>query len=352
LIGIDLFSGAGGMTLGAKLSGINVRYSVEINKYATETYQFNNPDVTVFNKDIEKIQADMFEASGNLVLFGGPPCQGFSVSNSKTRNKENPKNWLFKEFFRLAKALKPNWIVIENVTGIKETEGGYFLEKILKELVNLEYLVNHQVLTASDYGVPQSRNRYFIVGNNQSIDFKFPKPIQNKVTVYDAIGDLPDLENGHSISKMNYKTNHPHSNFTDLMRNGIDYVHNNLVTRNAPHIVKRYKYIPQGGNWENIPKRLMKNYSDRERCHTGIYHRLVEDEPAKVIGNFRKNMLVHPHQDRGLSVREAARLQSFPDYYIFKGSIGFQQQQVADAVPPLLAKAVFDQIISYNGIVE
>jgi DNA (cytosine-5)-methyltransferase 1 len=344
LIGIDLFAGAGGMTLGAKLSGIDVRYAVEIDKYAAETYQFNNPEVTIFNKDIKKVKTEIFNVEEKLVLFGGPPCQGFSVSNSKTRNKENPKNWLFKEFFRFAKTIRPNWIVIENVTGIKETEGGYFLEKILNELDRLGYLVTHNVLTASDYGVPQSRNRYFIVANSNNIDFEFPKPFQNIVTVYEAIGDLPDLPNGHTISRMNYKTNHPHSTFTNQMRNGVEYVYNNLVTMNAPHIIKRYKHIPQGGNWENIPKRLMKNYSDRERCHTGIYHRLIESEPAKVIGNFRKNMLVHPRQDRGLSVREAARLQSFPDYYIFMGSIGYQQQQVADAVPPLLAKAVFEQI--------
>ena len=117
-----------------------------------------------------------------------------------------------------------------------------------------------------------------------------------------------------------------------------------LVTRNAAFVLRRYKYIPQGGNWEDIPTRLMRNYKDREDCHTGIYHRLSADEPSIVIGNYRKNMLIHPFEDRGLSVREAARLQSFPDAYQFKGSVGYQQQQVANAVPPLLGQAVFRRI--------
>ena len=122
--------------------------------------------------------------------------------------------------------------------------------------------------------------------------------------------------------------------------------HNNLVTANAKHVVERYAHIPQGGNWEDIPKILMGNYTDTSRCHTNMYRRLDGSKPSVVIGNVRKNMLIHPWKNRGLSVREAARLQSFPDSFRFFGSIGFQQQQVGNAVPPLLAKAVFSQIIN------
>jgi len=137
------------------------------------------------------------------------------------------------------------------------------------------------------------------------------------------------------------------SAYQDNMRksNGGNTIQGNLVTKNSPKIIKRYSHIKPGHNWESIPKKLMDNYTDSTRCHTGIYYRLEWNKPAKVIGNFRKNMLIHPKQNRGLSVREAARLQSFPDNYIFSGSIGFQQQQVADAVPPLLASAIAQEIM-------
>ena len=137
----------------------------------------------------------------------------------------------------------------------------------------------------------------------------------------------------------------PISPYAKLMRGNSQQCHNNLVTKNSDYIIERYKHISQGENWEAIPQELMKNYKNVSRCHTGIYRRLKEDEPSIVIGNFRKNMLIHPWEDRGLSVREAARLQSFPDNFIFEGSIGYQQQQVGNAVPPLLAKAVFDHVL-------
>lgn len=181
----------------------------------------------------------------------------------------------------------------------------------------------------------------------------FPKSTNNSysnpyVTVREAISDLSPLRNGASVDFLPYrKCKKELTGYQKNSRSGKsteETVQDNLVSRNANKIVRRYGYIRPGQNWEAIPSRLLKNYEDCSRCHTGIYHRLEWDKPAMVIGKFRKNMLIHPSQDRGLSVREAARLQSFPDDYIFLGSIGFQQQQVADAVPPMLAKAVASSI--------
>lgn len=349
--GIDIFSGAGGMSIGAIECGIDVRYAIEFDRYAADTFALNHPNTTLFENDIKQVKSSHFKTLDRkklLILFGGPPCQGFSTSNQKNRDVDNDKNWLFREYLRLVRAVKPDWIIFENVKGLIETEGGFFFDEVIKGFKKSGYTTSHFVLNSADFGVPQKRNRLFIIGSLHGNTIEKPiSTVKKYVTVKEAFEDLPNLENGDSINEMKYKML-ARSEYARLLRGTLTQCGNNLVTNNAAHIVKRYGHIPQGGNWENIPANLMRNYADRTRCHTGIYHRLNENEPSVVIGNYRKNMLIHPWKDRGLSVREAARLQSFPDSFTFSGSIGFQQQQVGNAVPPLLAKAVFDKILSAN----
>ena len=346
--GIDLFSGAGGLSIGAESAGISVKNAVEAERNAAATFAFNHTNTSLIEKDIQKVQArDFTNISKNeaLIVFGGPPCQGFSTSNQKNRDFENKKNWLFKDYLRIIRSTKPDWILFENVKGLIETENGYFLDAVIDGFKRLGYKTNYFILNSADYGVPQHRNRLFIVGNRNGDSISAPAPTSTKhITVAQAIKDLPTIEDLSGPEERTYSST-AKTAYAKAMRNGMEKCHNNLVTKNADHIVQRYLHIPQGGNWQDIPKRLMKNYADTSRCHTGIYRRLREDEPSIVIGNYRKNMLIHPWEHRGLSVREAARLQSFPDNFLFKGSIGFQQQQVGNAVPPLLAKAVFAQII-------
>lgn len=348
---IDLFSGAGGMSIGASMSGVDVRYAVELDKHAAATFALNHKHTTLLNQDIRTVKAShfkRFDKTQPTVIFGEPPCQGFSTSNQKNRDLLNTNNWLYMEYVRLVKEVRPDWVVFENVKGLIETESGFFLDAVLDGFKKLGYTTNHFVLNSADFGVPQKRNRLFIIGSLHGIEIGKPKPtVKKHRTVKDAISDLPELDNGDAPDITEY-SRAAESTYAKLMRKKLDQCGNNVVTNNAPHIVKRYSHIPQGGNWEDIPKRLMKNYADVSRCHTGIYRRLKEDEPSVVIGNFRKNMLVHPWKDRGLSVREAARLQSIPDWFRFTGSIGFQQQQVGNLVPPLLAKAVFDSLQDGN----
>jgi DNA (cytosine-5)-methyltransferase 1 len=166
------------------------------------------------------------------------------------------------------------------------------------------------------------------------------------VSVRQAIDDLPVIENGNPIDMMPYSKNTKLSDYQKIMRAKDNReVANNKVSRNGALALERYKLIPQGGNWKNLPIALMNNYKNLENCHRWIYYRLKWDEPSIVIGNFRKNMLIHPERHRGLSVREAARLQSFPDHYIFFGQLGSQQQQIANAVPPIMAQMVGGELI-------
>jgi DNA (cytosine-5)-methyltransferase 1 len=349
IIGVELFAGAGGLSLGALMAGIDVRLAIEKDPYAAATYKHNHPNTELKICDVKDIEEINVEKETTTLIFGGAPCQGFSTSNQKTRNKENPSNWLFKDFVRLTKQWQSDWILFENVRGIVETEKGFFLEKILSEFKKAGYTCSWKVLNASDFGIPQTRSRFFLVGSKHGKTVEFPQATHTiKTTVKEAIEDLPDLENGAKEDILDY----PHkanTNYAKSLRGELSSCTGHLVSRNSQTVLERYAHIPQGGNWENIPEALMKNYRDRSRCHTGIYHRLKLDSPAVTIGNYRKAMLIHPCENRGISVREAARIQSFPDSYEFKGSIGFQQQQVSNAVPPLLAKAVFEMIYSCLG---
>ena len=302
-------------------------------------------------QDIRNLPACSLRAGLNrhkdTVVFGGPPCQGFSYSNRRTRTTINPDNWLFIHFLRLVRALEPQWIVLENVRGIIDTARGIFLTEIVSRIEDMGYTVSYYLLNAQYYGVPQNRARFFLIASRDGVQFRIPpRPFRYVPTVRDAIDDLPDLSNGASKSWMPYKRA-PQSKYASSLRRHLHNSPNHLVTRNSPVVLGRYTHVPPGGNWAHIPADLMSNYTNRLGCHTGIYRRLLYDAPSTVIANYRKNMLIHPAQDRGLSVREAARIQSFPDWYEFKGSIGFQQQQVGNAVPPLLAEAVFRALLTH-----
>lgn len=358
-IAIDIFAGAGGMSLGFEQAGFRVVQAIEQNSKAAATYRHNNPTADVVEDDIRNLDpAECLRRVGlrpgeATALIGGVPCQGFSESNRRTRTSRNKQNHLYREFIRFLEVIRPAWFVIENVAGLRTMEKGVILKRIVAKCKKLGYRVECKELNAAHYGVPQVRRRIFIIGNRIGAPITFPEESygtrhRSPTTVRQAIGDLPRLKNGASTDRMPYDRSHRLTHYQRRMRgsmNGTRMVQGNLVSQSAELIIQRYRHIGNGKNWEAIPDELMQNYEDASRCHTGIYHRLEWDRPAKVIGNFRKNMLIHPQQHRGLSIREAARLQSFPDHYEFLDSIGFQQQQVADAVPPLLAEAVAKRII-------
>lgn len=356
-IGVDIFSGAGGLSLGAEMAGYDIRMAVEKDQSAAATYRLNHPGTLVLEDDIHNIRPQerlvLRDGESVFIVFGGPPCQGFSTSNTMTRNMQNPNNSLFEEFLRFVSELNPEWFLFENVEGFLHFENGEIVRLVERCFHEMGYQVKHQVLWASDYGVPQRRNRFFMVGNRLGLDFQFPEPYGINVTVNDAIGDLPDLINGQMDLSLPYKLpSKKASAYARQMRAGSKRSRQNYVSRNQDYVIERYTHIEQGENWRSIPAELMQNYANTANCHSGIYRRLKAEEPSIVISNYRKNMLIHPTQNRGLSVREAARLQSFPDKFVFAGSLMHIQQQIGNAVPPLLAKAVFEKILAYGQAVQ
>jgi len=356
-LAVDLFSGAGGLSEGFTQAGFWVVFAIENDHHTAATYAYNHTRnkhkyrTEVLHKDIseidfKKLHERVKSITGNSVdvVIGGPPCQGFSRANMRTRNSSNPLNKLVSHFICAIRGLKPRVVVMENVADMEIFEKGLFVEKLKSEFEDNSYKADWKILTASDFGVPQRRRRFFFIAAQDGLPIFFPKPFITQdayVNVWDAISDLPELTNGNKVDELSYRKDKNLTPYQTMMRKKTNgRVQNNYVSENSDLVVRRYAHIPQGGNWQNIPEHLMLNYKDKTRCHNYIYRRLKKDETSIVITHYRKSMLIHPRENRGLSVREAARIQSFPDHFIFKGPLISQQQQVANAVPPLLAKAV------------
>lgn len=367
--GIALFCGAGGLSLGFEHAGFHIATASDIDKWAAETYQKNHPNTTFICADISSLSGkDILETAGLSaqdvdVVFGGPPCQGFSLANAQSRLLDNPNNRLFREFIRIVEELQPPWFLMENVPGLLRMQKGLIKGEIENRFGELGYRVWPEILCAADYGAPQIRQRIIFVGNRTGQDFQFPVPSYHKLdrwkaallgekpylTVDEAISDLPKIRGAEGAFEMDYDKP-PQSTYQEEIRRGSQRLYNHIVTKNGPKVLERYKYIPPGANWMRIPEELMVRWRNlppeevRKVSHSSLYKRLDPAQPSITIANFRKSMYIHPYEDRGLSVREAARLQSFPDTYVFYGPKNAQQQQVANAVPPQLARPIAEQI--------
>jgi DNA-methyltransferase (dcm) len=399
----ELFAGAGGLSLGFILADHpNVRFcpvfavdndisSLDSYKYNMKWLSQNEPAVLpkmpgVFNRDVDCLNVSavlrlLKLKKGELdLLLGGPPCQGFSSSNrrSKAQSKED-RNRLINVFLDRLSEFQPKMFLIENVQGVQwapptqdmqlspiqeslfpdivsGNESTNVQNFLLKRADTLGYYVWSGVLDAVEFGVPQHRMRFFLFGVRKEfisdksvvslVSFLEKLKVTERVTVEKAIGDLPVLENGQKWIDGEY---HPQDNtyirkMRRFMSNGDLYDH--FTTRHADYVIERYRKIPEGGNWKNIMNE-MTNYKKVDNTHSNIYRRLVGNAPAITISHYRKSMIIHPSQHRGLSFREACRLQSFPDWYRFKGSLDNKQQQLANAVPPLMAAAVANAIGSF-----
>jgi DNA (cytosine-5)-methyltransferase 1 len=312
---IDLFSGVGGMSLGFEEEGFENIFSIDFDKTFCETYKKNFPKNRVIEKDIkdltEKEILDLTKGKKIDLIIGGTPCQGFSIAGNIGRNFiDDPRNHLFKEFARIVKILRPKIFIIENVARVFNHNNG----ETRKEIISLfnEYKVDCKILNSADYGVPQIRKRVFFIGNRIGIENKFPEKNVNEYKIIkQVIDDLPKLSSG----EISIIPNHEAMNHTEQMLNKMAYVSN-------------------GGSRNQIPENIRPKKGDPRK-----YIRYDENKPSICItGDMRK--VFHYSQNRALTVRELARIQSFPDNFIFLGNRISQQQQVGNAVPPLMARAV------------
>ena len=326
---VDLFSGAGGLELGFEQAGYEVVFSTDFDDYCEKVHLKNRPNIPFLKRDIHNLDEETLRkyVPGEIdVLVGGPPCQGFSTigkrisSDPNKRYQADPRNTLFREYIRILRFLKPKFFLMENVEGLLTRDKGTIFEEIKKTFAETGYEFNYVILNAADYGVPQIRNRVFFYGNRMGVKMVPPTPICSEhgdnpwKTVGEAIGDLADKGE------------------TDAL--------NHVPLKHGEINIRRYKLIPEGGRLpeQDLPPELYrKNFGN-------TFKRLHRAKPSLTMVPGHNAFPIHPWLDRSLTVREAARIQTFPDDYEFIGPRDRQCMQVGNAVPPVLAKAWAEQI--------
>lgn len=345
---IDLFAGCGGLSLGFMKAGYRVNRAVEMDSAIAQTYKVNCPEVDVIVDDIANVDTTGVFSRGDAdVIIGGPPCQGFSMAGARIRHGfiDDPRNYLFKHYFNIVKAVKPDVFVMENVKGMKNMQSGQIFEEILrifsdpKETGGSPYVPFHRVIKASDFGVPQKRERLVIIGTlipdvpfdrlwddtRREISLRYPAFFE-PITVRDAICNLPPVTDDGVICNPEPVTKYQRYLSCDACT-----ITNHTQSRHSKIAVERMRQIGNGQNYTKLNEEI-------NSVHSGSYGRLLWDAPAATIttrfdtpagGRF-----IHPQEDRTLSPREAARIQSFPDSFVFLGSRREISRQIGNAVPP------------------
>ncbi len=314
---IDLFSGAGGMSLGFDQAGFNNIFSIDIDPRFCETYKFNFPHHNLIQKDILKLSNEeiksLIENKIIDVVIGGPPCQGFSMAGNIGRKFiDDSRNQLFREFARVVEIVQPKCFVMENVARLFTHNKGETKKEIIDLFKKMNYNVDCKVVNTANFGIPQIRNRVLFIGNRISDKIIFPtKTVEKPISIKEAIDKFPKLKSGE-ISK----------------------IPNHNAMKHSEQMLEKMRFVTDGGNRNEIPEYIRPKSGDVRK-----YIRYKSTEPAVcVTGDMRK--IFHYSQNRALTVRELASLQTFPLDFIFKGSTISQQQQVGNSVPPILAKEI------------
>lgn len=341
---IDLFAGAGGLSEGINQAGINVLWANEYNRDACLTYAYNHPNTILNQEDIRKISRNTIKnICGEIDLIaGGPPCQGFSIAGR--RDPKDPRNQMFKEFHRVVKELKPNTFVMENVKGLLSFQNGKFVNNIVHQFEKIGYGVTINLLNASDFGVPQQRERVFIIGNvDKKISLASIQKCKSKVTSKHALSDLEFLNSGEEMTEYQIK---PQTDYQKSMRLS-NKLSNHKASNHSLTVIKRFSMIKPGKDIKSLPQKYQTSKN--------VLYKLEPTLPSRTITTLPED-LIHYSKNRILTVREMARLQSFSDKYLFLGprTTGGdrrkyscpQYTQVGNAVPPILSKTVFSSILN------
>jgi DNA (cytosine-5)-methyltransferase 1 len=378
---IDLFCGAGGLSEGFRQAGYQIGAGLDNDTEALATLTHNHPETAPVSADVREVSGrDLLDVSGFAeadVLIGGPSCQGFSTQGRRGRwaSEEDPRNLLYREFARLAGDLNPEWIVMENVTGLLWFDKGAFARKIFAEFERKGYRLEHRVLLAADYGVPQLRRRLIIIGTRTDKPILWPEQthmgavrrdaidlwetkrlahfphLHRHRSLWSAISDLPAIPSGGGSPIAAY-TRTADSDYQNAMREGSDALFNHEAPTLPEVHYDLIKHVREGQTWREIPvEELPPRFAKIRRTDgTNLFARPHRNRPSYTIitqfGNVTTGAYTHPTQDRAFSAREGARIQSFPDRFRFLGPLTSQYRQIGNAVPPMLANAVARSVLT------
>lgn len=352
---IDLFCGCGGFSKGFQQAGFNIRFGIDMWKDATVTYKQNFPSAVVMNEDIMKISSQDILNKTEMnkedvdIIIGGPPCQGFSLSGKRMIDDE--RNKLYKSFVGLVSEIKPKVFVMENVPGLVRLFKGQVAEQVIEDFTNVGYKVKMRILSADNYGVPQQRKRVFFVGINkeyfgEEIKYDYPAPFMGigtdipAWTCKDAISDLDFVPDDRSLGEKILYEIEPQCQYQVDMRKNSEFVLNHSITIHKEKTKEIIALVPDGGNYKSLPKELQGT-----RKVNIAWTRMDSKKPCFTIDTGH-NHHFHYKENRVPTVRESARIQSFPDDFEFIGIKTSQLKQVGNAVPPLLAEAIAKSVIS------
>ncbi len=343
---IDLFAGVGGLSLGFEMAGFDVLLAVECDASIAAAYKLNHPKTKILIEDIRRLPLEeTFSEYVNKVdiVFGGPPCQGFSQKGQRKTIRDE-RNFLFKYFISVVAYLRPQYFVMENVPNLLTTEQSYFKKEIEALFERYGYYLETGVLNAADYGVPQNRRRAVIIGKRDVSAPQLPKPLDKQVTIWEAISDLAYLGSGEGDEISDYRLP-VDSAYEKKLRKGSNTLYNHIATRHSAVTLERLWMIPPNSGKEVLPKEHLT-----KSIYSGTWTRMGKDEISVTITTRfdtpSSGKFTHPYLHRAITVREAARIQSFPDEFRFVGTKSSQMKQVGNAVPPLLAYSIAKVIMS------